>query len=468
MENDQSLFEASALPSTGRGAPTTPPITPPIARGRLPIIGHLASLLLRPLTLMQALSSQDEVVRLYFCHVPVYVVTSPELVRRVLVTQAADFEQGRLMKLSKAMFGDALITSDGPFHQRQRRLMQPTFHRERIARYADTMGEVVAAHAASWRPGQPLAMTKEMLALSMAIVFKTLIKSDAGSIEVAEIPRLVEILFDQLIRRTLLPSELLQKLPTPGNRRFDAANARLRRIIGSIIDRYRADGRDRGDVLSMLLLARDEHTGESMTDRQVQDEITEIIIAGHETTGSTLAWIFYELGRNPPVEKRVHAEVDAALAGRCAGFSDLAALPYTRRVVTETLRLHVPFWLVMKRTVAPVVLGRFHIPAGADVIFSPYAMSHDPSLYPEPLTFDPDRWLPDRVNDSARHAFMPFGAGKHRCIGESFSWTAMTLTTATIASRWRLRPTPGQDVRERLGLVMPPNRLEMVAMPRHL
>ena len=466
METESLLFETSGCPAAAKGSSATPGLTPPIAPGRLPIIGHLASLLLRPLPLMRALSAQDEVVRLYFCHVPVYVVTSPELLRRVLVTQAAAFEQGRLMKLSKPMFGDALITSDGPFHQRQRRLMQPTFHRERIARYADTMGEVVAAHAASWRPGQTLTMLREMLALSMAIVFKTLIKSEAGSAEAAEIPGLVEILFDQLIRRTLFPSELLQKLPTPGNRRFDAANARLRRIIGSIIEAYRADGRDRGDVLSMLLLARDDQTGERMTDRQVQDEITEIIIAGHETTGSTLSWIFYELGRNPHVEARVHAEVDAALAGRCAGFSDLAALPYTRRVVTETLRLHVPFWLVMKRTVAPVDLGRFHIPAGVDVVFSPYAMSHDPSLYPEPMRFDPDRWLPERASESARHAFMPFGAGRHRCIGESFSWTAMTLTTATIASRWQLRLTPGQDVRERIGLVMPPNRLEMVALPR--
>lgn len=468
METTRLHSEPEPPPPPAPPEQTPPGVAPPIARGRLPLLGHIPALIRQPLEFVQGLRPQGDVVRIYLGPLPVYVVTAMELVRSVLVTQAAAFEQGRLTKKGKVLLGDSLVTSDGAYHQQQRRLMQPAFHRERIARYGETMVRLGAARAESWRPGQTVNVAAEMLALAMDIVLQTLISADATEFDTTEIPGLLRILFDGLAKRTLLPAELLERLPTPGNRRFDAANARLRQIIGAIISAYRADGRDRGDLLSMLLLARDEESSHGMTDRQVHDEITEIIVAGHETTGATLAWLFHELSRDPLIEARVHREVDTVLAGRPACLADLGRLEYTRRVVTETLRLHHPFWLPMKRAIAPVTLGGYHLPAGADLIFSCYALHRDPGIYPDPLTFDPDRWLPERMPQraEARHAFLPFGAGKHRCIGESFAWAAMTLASATIAGRWRLQHLPGQAVRERPHLVIHPGGLLMTAIPR--
>lgn len=438
---------------------------PPIAQGKLPLLGHVGSLVLRPLQFMQSLRSHGDIVRVYLGSEPLYVVNSPELLHRMLVAQAADFEQGRVVKKTQAILGDTLLTSDGSAHQRQRRLIQPAFHRDRIARYAEMMAKLATAKAASWRPNQTLEVPKEMHDLTLNIITQMLFSSDAP-FDTAEIQRIMGVIMKGLTLRTLLPADLLEKLPTPGNRRFDAANARLRHILGTLIAAYRADGRDRGDLLSMLLSTQDQQTGEAMSDRQVHDEIVEITLGGHETTGVTLAWFFHELGRNPDVERRVHMEIDTVLAGRKPGYADVPLFEYTRRVITETLRLHHPSLLLMKRAIRPVTLGRFRLPAGAEMVFSLYSLHRDPVLYPNPLTFDPDRWLPDRARDRPRIAFMPFGGGRHMCIGESFAWMSMTLAVAAIASRWRLRPIPGRSVRERAHLVIQPDRLLMTAIPR--
>lgn len=440
-------------------------VQPPMARGRLPLVGHLVPLILQRVKFMQALRPQGDIVRIQLGSLPVYVLNSLELTHRVLVTQSSHFEQGRVMTKAQSFLGETLVTTDGSVHHRQRRLMQPAFHRDRIARYADIMAKLAAAKAASWRPNQTLVVDNEMLDLTLSIVTQTLVNAD-DSFDIAEIQRLVHVIFSGLALRTIVPADMLSMLPTPGNRRYKAASARFRQVVVALIAAYRADGRDRGDVLSMLLSAQDQQTGEVLTEQQVHDEIVEITIAGHETTGVTLAWFFHELARNPDVERRVHTEVDAVLGGRQAGYADLPKLEYTRRAITETLRLRHPSWILMKRAVTPVTLGRFHLPAGAEILFSLHALHRDPVLYPNPMTFDPDRWLPEHAKDRPRFAFMPFGAGRHVCIGESFAWMSMILAAATIASRWRLRPVPGRPVREWAHIAIHPVPLLMTAIPR--
>lgn len=446
---------------------TSTPTAPPVAPGRMPLVGHLGPLLLRPLSFVQDLRAHGDIVQIYLGPEPVYVINSAELVHRILVTQASDFEQGRMFKKGKALLGDSLITRDGPGHQRLRRLMQPAFQRERIARYAQTMTAVVAATTTSWRSNQPLDVAEEMLALTMDIVIQALFNANAAGFDSPEIQRLLTTIFKGLTLRTLLPTDVLEHLPTPGNRRFEAANARFHQIVNAIIRAYRADGADRGDLLSMLLLARDPESGEGMTDQQVLDVFTELTIGGHKTTGTTLAWFFHELGRNPDVEERVHQEVDAVLGGRPASYDDLPALEYMRRVLNETLRRHHPFWLLMKRTIRPVTLQGVHLPADTEIISSSYALHRDPVVYRDPLVFDPERWLPERVRERPRTAFMPFGAGKRVCIGESFALTAMTLAVAAITRQWQLLHVPGQVVHERPHLAVHPDGLWMTAIPRN-
>jgi pentalenene oxygenase len=308
-----------------------------------------------------------------------------------------------------------------------------------------------------------------MLDLTMAIVAHTLFTQQAEDYDTAEIERLLVVILDGIAQRMFLTSSLslLEKLPIPSNRRFDAAQVRLRQIMEPIIQSYRTDRRDRGDMLSTLLLAQDQEDQGGLTDKQVQDQCTETAITAYETTGVTLSWFFHELGRNPDVERRIHTEVDAVLAGRRPGLADVAALEYTRRAITETLRLHHPIWVSMRRTCSPMNLGGADIATGVELLFSPYALHRDPVLFSNPLTFDPERWLQDRAGTRSRHAFLPFGAGRRVCIGESFALTAMTLAIATIASRWQLRPLPGHVVRERPHLAVHADRLLMTAVPRH-
>ncbi|HKR50674.1 MAG TPA: cytochrome P450, partial [Pseudonocardiaceae bacterium] len=250
------------------------------------------------------------------------------------------------------------------------------------------------------------------------------------------------------------------------NRRFDEAAARFRRVVAGVIAAARADRKDRGDLLSMLLLARDEDTGESMTDEQVHDEIVTILTAGTETTAVALAWLFYELGQHPDIERRFHAEIDRVLAGRRATFDDIPRLEYTQRIITEILRKY-PILILMRRARTDVDLGGVHIQPGTEVAFSQYALHHDPHLYPDPERFDPDRWLPDRATTLPRGAFIPFGAGPHHCPGYSFAETEIAIVAATVAARWRLVPVAGRPIRSRMAVTMHPRQLPMITMPRH-
>jgi cytochrome P450 len=420
----------------------------------------------RPLEFLQSLRTHGEVVKIYVGPVPVYVLTSPEVVRRVLVEETHKVDQGRVFDKIRPVLGNGVATSEGAFHHRQRRLMQPAFHHNRIARYAEIFQEQAQALSEKWRPGQTVMVDHEMHEMTVSAVGKTLFRHELGHGAVEEVKRSLPTMMDGVTRRAFTPVEILNKLPTPANRRFAEACARLRNIIDEVIKGYRANLEDRGDLLSMLLLARDEDTGDGMTDLQVRDELVTLMVTGTTNTATSLSWLFHELGQHPEVEQKLHAEVDQVIAGRAATHDDLPSLDHTRRVVKEVLRRRGTVWVFMRRAKTDLDLAGNHIPAGAELFISPRTLLNDPTLWHDPDRFDPDRWLAENVKKLPRGVYIPFSEGRRKCPGDTFALAEMTLVVATIASRWRLRPVPGQMVREVAGASVRPNKLPMKVLPR--
>ncbi len=377
----------------------------------------------------------------------IYLFNHPDLVRDVLVTNHRNFHKGRGLERAKMLLGEGLLTSEGEFHLRQRRLAQPAFHRQRIAAYGATMASYAARRRDQWRAGQVIDAHQEMMALTLAIVGKTLFDADVEH-EAREIGEALTTTFESFNFAFYLPfGELLQRLPLPATLRFRKARARLDATIYRLIGERRQSGVDHGDLLSMLLLAQDtEGDGGRMTDLQLRDEAMTIFLAGHETTANALTWTWYLLSRHPEVEARFHAEVDAALGGRMPTVDDMPRLPYTRMVLTESMRLYPPAWIVGRRALGPFEARGYAIPARSLVLLCQYLVHRDARWFPDPTRFDPDRWTPERQAERPRFSYFPFGGGPRVCIGEQFAWMEGVLLLATIAQRWRLRLVPDQPI----------------------
>ncbi|RLU81177.1 cytochrome P450 [Streptomyces griseocarneus] len=437
----------------------------PTAPGALPGLGHVLPLLRDPLAFMTSLSSLGDVVGIRIANMPAYVVTDPELVRRVLVTSDHDFTQGRVYDKLAQFLGEGVGTTSGRKHRRLRRLVQPAFHRDRIAEYADTMRATAEDMVAGWRPGQEIAVDSAMNDMALTAVTACLFTSAMDARASAEFRESILTLFHGAVLRTLLPTAW-EKLPTPGNRRYRRAAAVANRIIDRTISVYRSPGHERDDMLSLLLAARDDD-GDGLTDQQIRDQVITFLFAGVETTGATVAWALHEIGRHPAVEKQLHAELDSVLGGRPPTWRDLCELRYTSRVVQETLRLHAP-WLILRRTLHEVRLGDAVLPAGAEVVYSPYALQRDPRHFTAPRQFDPDRWLDERAAGHPRGAHIPFGAGAHKCVGDVFATTEITIALAVICSRLRMVPRTLRPVREVAAATTHPKGLTMTVVPRAL
>ena len=443
--------------------PSRPPLSPP---GRLPLLGHALSLARRPLDLVQAVRSCGSVVKIYIGIKPAYFVNDPDLIRNVLVSRAKEFDKGPLFANARAMVGNGIATSEGELHRRQRRLIQPAFHRSRIALYTRVMSELAAARVETWRAGQVVAVNDEMADLALAIAAKTLFSVSADEEVNREVRRWLPIMMKGVFLRAILPFAFVGRLPTPGNREFNQSLVRLQQVISGIVAARRREEAAHDDLLSMLLAARDPESGEAMTDQQVHDEIITLMIGGIESTAAALSWAFHELGRNPGIEERIQAEVDAARIDQASSAEGAPRLEYTTRFVKEVLRLYAP-WLLTRRALSTLELGDVRIPAGSTVLYSPYAVHHDPRLYPDPMRLDPDRWLPDRVQAKSQTTFLPFGAGVHQCIGESFAFLEMIIVVATVTGRWRLRPVAARRIYETVTGAVHPSELPMEVQPRH-
>ena len=374
-----------------------------------------------------------------------FLVNEPRLIRDILVTHNRNFTKSRGLERSKRLLGQGLLTSEGAMHLRQRRLMQPAFHRDRIAGYGDLMAGYAERMRRSWTDGAALDLSREMNRLTLSIVGKTLFDVDVES-QAAAVGEALTAVMESFWLMMLPLAEVLERLPVPKLRRARIARARLDAIIYRMIADRRASGRDHGDLLSMLLAAQDEDDGGVMTDQQVRDEAMTIFLAGHETTANALMWTWYLLSGAPEAEATLHAEVDRVLRGRLPTMADLASLPYVERVVTEAMRLYPPAWIIGRRAIEDYPLGDYVAPARSILVMSPYIMQRDPRFYADPERFNPDRWTPEFRAALPRFAYFPFGGGPRQCIGESFAWMELILLVATISQQWRLRLVPGHPV----------------------
>jgi cytochrome P450 len=374
-----------------------------------------------------------------------FLVNDPQLIRDILVTHNRNFTKSRGLERSKRLLGEGLLTSEGAMHLRQRRLMQPAFHRDRIAAYGEVMAGYADRMQRGWNDGVALDIAREMNRLTLSIVGKTLFDVDVEA-QAAAVGEALTAVIESFWMMMMPFAEALERLPVPKLRRARMARARLDAIIYRMIADRRASGRDHGDLLSMLLAAQDEDDGGVMTDQQVRDEAMTIFLAGHETTANALTWTWYLLSSSPEVEAKLHAEVDQVLQGRLPAVRDLPSLPYVERVVTEAMRLYPPAWMIGRRAIAEYQLGAYVAPARSILVMSPYIMQRDPRFYPDPERFDPDRWTPEFRAALPKFAYFPFGGGPRQCIGESFAWMELILLVATIARHRRLRLVPGHPV----------------------
>ena len=375
-----------------------------------------------------------------------FLVNDPRAVRDILVTHQHKFMKGRGLERAKRLLGEGLLTSEGAVHVRQRRLMQPAFHRERIASYASVMTSYAQRVRDSWNDGSTIDAAKEMNRLTLGVVGKTLFDADVES-QAREVGDALTDVMESFWLLMLPFVDVLERLPIPALRRSRAARARLDGIIyGMIAERRRAPA-DRGDLLSMLLMAQDEEDpGRGMTDEQVRDEAMTIFLAGHETTANALAWTWYLLSQSPDAERKLHDEVDRVLGGRIPTVTDLPSLTYVEQVVTEAMRLYPPAWIIGRRALEDYSIGEYQIPARSILVVSPYLIQRDPRHYANPEAFIPERWTPELKASIPPFAYFPFGGGARRCIGESFAWMELTLVVSAIAQRWRLELAPGHPV----------------------
>jgi cytochrome P450 len=431
------------------------------------LLGHAPEFGRDPLALLLRAREHGDVVRVRFGPFHVYLLNSPDAIRQALVGQARKLEKGLNFGRAKRLIGTGLVMSEGESHRRQRRLMQPAFHRTEIARYLDTMRDVAVPRISAWPDGGTLAFDREMRSITLTVLTRTLLSSDIGRPAVDEIERLLRVLLSELLARGITANVPgLGWVPTRSNRRFAAASRRLRVMLTDIIDGYRAAGTDHGDLISILMRASDDETGTAMTSRQLRDEATTLVIAGSETTGNTIAWACYLLARHPEVQERLQEEVDQVLGGADATYETLAALPYTRAVITEALRLYSPVWILPRRAVADVELGGYPLRAGSRIMFSPYALNRDARLHRDPDRFDPGRWATDYTRTDMRASFFPFGQGIRNCIGEGFAWTEAMLLLSAIAARWNLRLADGASVHPVVSSTLVPSELPVIVTRR--
>lgn len=367
----------------------------------------------------------------------------PDQIEQMLVKQARHFHKNVTIRRGKILLGEGLLTSEGDFWLRQRRLMAPAFHRERILGYSREMVRYAEQTASRWRPGEERDMLHEMSQLTMAIVTRTLFGTEVGA-DADEIGEAVDACIKEWMALAFRPP-FTDSWPLPGNLRFRRGIRRLEGLIYEIIRQRRGSGEHPDDLLSLLLKAQDDD-GSTMTDKQLRDELITLFGAGHETTAVSLTWIWYLLAKHPEVEERLAGELQTVLGGRGPTMEDLPRLRYTEQVVQESMRLYPAAWIVGREAMADVDLGGVVIPRGTTVFASPWVLHRDGRWFPEPERFDPDRWADGLEKRLPTFAYFPFGGGPRICIGKQFALMEAVLALATIAQRFRFRLVSDQPV----------------------
>jgi cytochrome P450 len=434
----------------------TSTLLPPGPKGRF-FTGNLDELRRDPLELYTRCAREHgDFCSLRFGMRRVYFINHPELIEYVLASHARNFVKHYALKMNRLLLGDGLLTSDGDFWLRQRRLIQPLFHRDRLATYATVMVDYAERLAASWRDGETRDLRADMSRLTLEIIARTLFGADVSgrTREVADALTETAASFNSRVASLF---RLPERVPTPGNMRLWRAVGRLDRILYDLIERRRTAG-SHDDLLAVLQHIRHEDGGGRMTDRQLRDEAMTLFLAGHDTTALTLAWGWYLIAQHPDVADALQAEADAVLGGRSPTAADLPRLSYTERVVQEVMRLYPAAYAMGRQSVEACELGGYRLPAGSTVLMSQWVMHRDPRWFAEPERFHPDRWADGLAKRLPRFAYFPFGGGPRVCIGNTFGMMEAVLVLATLAQRCRFTLVPGPPVRPSPAITLRPGR----------
>ena len=411
--------------------------------------GHALSFRRRTTEFMSDLAKIGDVTHFFVGKQIAYFINTPELIRDVFVTNHQKFHKGLGLQKMKRLLGEGLLTSEEDFHLRQRRMIQPAFHRQRIANYAASMVEFGEKLGNEWKDGEMREISAEMMRLTLYIVSKTLFNANVES-EAAEIAESIDKMLSGFNLMMMLPSiTLLEKMPFSPFKGYHLAQEKIDSIIYKIINERRKTGNDAGDLLSMLLLAQDEDDGGKMTDKQVRDEALTLFLAGHETTANALVWTWYLLSQNPEAEKKFHEEIDRIFPNKeLPKFEDYPKLRYTEAVLAESMRLFPPAWIVGRTALTEYKIGDYKLEKDDLIFASPYVMHRDRRFWTNADKFQPERWLTENAvkEASQKFTYFPFGGGVRRCIGEQFAWTEGVLLLATLARKWKLRLSPEQKI----------------------
>lgn len=459
------------MPSAQRPAVAAAVSRAGTAPGAWPLMGHLTSMYRDPLGFLARLPRYGELVEIRLGRMPVHLVCHPELVRSVLADDRTYDRSGPLYERSQQAMGNGLATCPHADHRRQRRLLQPAFRPDHLTRYTTVMQQTINEAMADWQPGEEFDLADELFALSTTTALRALFDAELGPRTPPGLQDALDTFLKGIYWQALTPWS--RRIPTPGSRRYARALRVWRGHTDRLIAQHSAAGSaadagpavtDQRNVLAHLLAARDASSPQ-LTGSDVHDQVTSLLLAGSETTAAALAWACHLLAADPETQRRLHDETDSQLAGRPACWDDLPRLPLTGHVITETLRLYPPAWLIPRVTTRDTELAGLGLAAGTTVVCSPYVIHRRGDLYPDPGRFHPDRWRTgaDRgvAAATARGRYLPFGLGPHRCIGESFALAEATLALAAILGRWTLEPVPGTTVRPAPRAVLAPQRLPM-------
>jgi len=363
-----------------------------------------------------------------------YVIHHPDDVKRVLVSNHKNYTKGVGLDRVKILLGNGIMTSEGDFWRRQRYMMQPMFHRRVITEFARVIDEANDRFVVRWEEqaarGESVNVTDDMSALTLDIVLRAVFGRDLDRLSAESGSNPFAVVTQEPAR----------------NLQFAYKFRSLGKLVAALMRRRASEAEEHVDFLAMLMSARDKETGDAMSERELIDEVMTLVVAGHETTASALNWTWYLLALHPQVESRLHAEIDAAPVAAAPSLARMEALPYAQQVVNEALRLYPPGWLLSRRTLDADVLAGFEIPAGTDVLLSPYLLHRHPRFWPDPEAFKPERFASENEAARPRFAYMPFAAGPRHCIGETFALYEMLMHLYKVARRYRLTYLPAEPV----------------------
>ncbi|MEU9334293.1 cytochrome P450 [Streptomyces sp. NPDC048290] len=438
---------------------------PPLAGGGVPVFGHGLRLVRDPLGFMSGLRAHGEVVRLRLGPKTVYAVTTPELTGALALDPNYKID-GPLWESLEGLLGkEGVATANGPRHRRQRRTIQPAFRLDAIPAYGPIMEEEAHALTERWQPGETIECTGEAFRVAVRVAARCLLRGEYMDERAERLCDALAVIFRGMYRRMVVPLGPLYQVPLPANREFNRALADFHLLVDEIVAERRASGQKPDDLLTALLAAKDDN-GDPIGEQEIHDQVVAIVLPGSETVASTIMWLLHILAEHPEHADKVCAEVQSVTGGRPVAFEDVRKLTHTNNVIVEAMRLRPAVWILTRRAVADAELGGYRIPAGADLIYSPYAVQRDPQSYDENLRFDPDRWLPERAKEVPKFAMSPFSVGNRKCPSDHFSMAQLTLITAAVAGKYRFEQVPGSDDTTRLGITLRPNRLLLTPVAR--